>query len=139
MLLLSPRVWFSVLLGFGAAGIFLKAFLPEPFRFIAAAAGGVGFEKFLIAPLWAFLFRFAAESHTLDSAVAEEARAVTNFDASGYGLISLNLDGQIIQLLGQLSARSREEGVQVRAGDTLLVEAVDTHKQSCTVSPLKQL
>ena len=71
--------------------------------------------------------------------MAEEARAVTNFDASGCGLISLNLDGQTIQLLGRLSARAMADGVRVRTGDVLLVEAVDAQRQTCTVSPLKQL
>jgi hypothetical protein len=140
MLLLSPRVWFSVLLGFGAAGIILKGVLPlEPWRFLLAACGGLGFEKFLVAPLWNFWFRFASEGHTLESAVAEEARAVTNFDASGHGLVSLDLDGQVIQLLGRLSARAIADGARVRAGDTLMIEAVDTQRQSCTVSPMKQL
>jgi hypothetical protein len=141
MLLLSPRVWFSVMLGFGATGVLLRGagLTEEPFRFLLAACGGIGFEKYMISPLWNFWFRFAGEGHTLDSAVAEEARAVTNFDSTGHGLIALNLDGQVVQLLGKLSQRALEEGTSVRAGDTLLVEFVDSKRQACTVSPLKPL
>ncbi len=140
MMLLSPRFWFSLLLGFGATGILIKGVMhDEPWRGLLAAVGGICFETFLFAPLWNFWFRFAGEGHTLESAVAEEARAVTNFDVSGCGLISLNLDGQTIQLLGRLSARAMSDGVRVRTGDVLLVEAVDAQRQSCTVSPLKQL
>lgn len=140
MLLLSPRLWFSILLGFGATGILIKGLmLGEPWRALLAVAGGLCFEKFLFGPLWNFWFCFAGEGHTLESAVAEEARAVTNFDATGCGLIALNLDGQTIQLLGRLSARERAEGIRVRTGDILLVEAVDAQRQSCTVSSLKQL
>ena len=136
---LSPRVWFSVLLGFGATGVIFHALLPEPFRFFFAVCGGIGFEKFMVAPLWNFWFRFAGESHTLESAVAEEARAVTNFDASGHGLVALNLDGQVVQLLAKLSQRALSEGAKVRTGDTLLVEDVDSQRQRCTVSPLRPL
>lgn len=140
MLLLSPRVWFSVLVGFGSTGILVKSVMhDEPWRALLAACGGICFEKFLFSPFWNFWFRFAGEGHTLESAVAEEARAVTNFDSTGCGLISLNLDGQTIQLLGRLSARSIADGTRVRTGDALLVEAVDSQRQSCTVSPLKQL
>ena len=128
------------MLGFGAAGVLLRGLAPhEPLRFILAACGGIGFEKFMVAPLWAFWFRFAGEGHTLESAVAEEAQAVTDFDASGHGLIKLNLDGQVVQLLAKLSQRALAEDVRIRTGDTLLVEDIDTRRQSATVSPLTRL
>ena len=136
--LLSPRVLFSLLLGFGATGMLLpRAIFPEPFKFALALCGGWGFERLLMAPVWNFMFRFASNpARTLESAVCEEARAVTNFDANGNGLIAIDLDGQVIQVLGTLTPEVRATGVRVRSGDRLFVEAVDTRRNSCTVSLL---
>jgi hypothetical protein len=152
--LLSPRVLFSLLLGFGATGILLKAAEP-PFiamlapyatligdpgmiarggRFALAVGGGWGFEHLIVSPLWDFMFRFASPAHTLESALCEDARAVTNFDESGHGLIAIDLDGQVVQVLGKLTPGARAAGVRVRAGDSLFVEAVDAQRNTCTVS-----
>jgi translation initiation factor IF-1 len=73
---------------------------------------------------------------TLDSAVADEARAVTSFDASGYGLVAVELDGQVVQLLATLTAAERNAAHKVRAGDRLRIEAVDTARNRCTVTYL---
>lgn len=136
--LLSPRVFFSFLLGFGAVGVLLpRLWLAEPWRFLAACGGGTAFEVLLVAPLWNFTFRFASNpARTLDSMVCEEAKAVTNFDAGGNGLIALDLDGQVVQVLGVLAPTARGQGVCVHAGDRLFIEAVDTKRNSCTVSLL---
>ncbi|MDQ3815100.1 MAG: hypothetical protein M3347_14315 [Armatimonadota bacterium] len=154
---LSPRVAFSLLLGFGATGILFKALFPEAAlietldsyswignpglaarggRFALAVCGGWGFEMLVVRPIWNFFYGFGSNpARTLESAVCEEARAVTNFDASGNGLIAVDLDGQIIQILGTLSPQARATGIRVRSGDRLFVEAVDTQRNSCTVSP----
>ena len=66
--------------------------------------------------------------------MCEEARAVTDFDSSGHGLIAIDLDGQVVQVLGRLVTADRSAGVRVRTGDVLFVEAVDTRRNSCTVS-----
>jgi len=135
--LLSPRVVFSVLVGFGAAGSVLRPVLGEPALFAVALGAGVAFEGLIVAPLWRFLFRFAsAPAQTLDHCVSDEARAVTGFDAAGHGLVAVELDGQVIQLLGTLNAAERNTARRVRAGDRLRIEAVDTARNRCTVTYL---
>lgn len=135
--LLSPRVIFTVLCALGATGIALGPYVEGTARFAAALGLGLAFEKLLAGPFFAFLFRFAsAPALTLESAVMDTARAVSGFDARGQGLIALELDGQVVQLLGTLKAEERAGGVRVRAGDTLLVEEVDGQRQRCVVSRL---
>ncbi|HVF09659.1 MAG TPA: hypothetical protein VNA16_02595 [Abditibacteriaceae bacterium] len=136
--LLSPRVFFGFLLGFGATGMLLpRGALPDAARLVLALGGGCVFEHFVMAAVWNFVFRFASNpARTLESAVCEEARAVTNFDAGGDGLIAVDLDGQVVQLLGTLTPEARSSGVRVRTGDRLFIEAVDTRRNSCTVSLL---
>jgi translation initiation factor IF-1 len=71
---------------------------------------------------------------TLESGVFDEAEAVTGFNRAGEGLVRLDLDGQVVQLLGVLTADERAAGVRISAGDRLLIEAVDPARQRCTVS-----
>ncbi len=135
--LLQPRVAFSVLVGFGAAGLLLRPLLPEPALFAASLGAGVLFEWGLVAPLWRFLFRFASEpADTLESVVSDEARAVTSFDANGHGLVAVELNGQVVQLLATLNADERAAARKVRAGDRLRIEAVDDTRNRCTVTYL---
>lgn len=135
--LLSPRVAFSVLVGFGAAGLLLRPVLAEPALLVASLGAGVGFEWLAVGPLWRFLFRFAsAPAMTLESAVEDEARAVTSFDASGHGLVAVELDGQVVQLLASLTAAERTAARKVRVGDRLRIEAVDSARNRCTVTYL---
>lgn len=135
--LLSPRVAFSVLIGFGAAGMLLRSVLAEPAVLVASLGAGVGFEWLVVSPLWRFLFRFASSpAQTLESCVSDEARAVTSFDNAGHGLVAVELDGQVVQLLGTLSATERGAARKVRAGDRLRIEAVDPARNRCTVTYL---
>jgi len=135
--LASPRVGFSAILGFGATGTLLRPALHEPWLAVAAVLGGIAFERLLIAPLWSFLSRFeSVPALTLESCVEDEARAVTSFDAAGHGLVAVELDGHIVQLLGVLSPREQGTGVRVRAGDRLRIEAVDATRNRCTVTSL---
>jgi translation initiation factor IF-1 len=135
--LLSPRVVFSVLVGFGATGLVLRPLLGEPALVAASLGGGLGFEWLIVSPLWRFLFRFAsAPAQTLDSCVSDEARAVTGFDANGHGLVAVELDGQVVQLLATLNATERTAARKVRTGDRLRIEAVDTARNRCTVTYL---
>ena len=115
----------------------MRPVLAEPWLAIAAVLGGVAFERFLIAPLWNFLSRFeSVPALTLESCVEDEARAVTAFDRAGHGLIAVELDGHIVQLLGVLSPQEQETGIRVRAGDRLRIEAVDANRNRCTVTLL---
>jgi hypothetical protein len=134
---MSPRVIFSVLVGFGAAGMLMRGILSGPLLFAAAAVGGIAFETLLVAPLWRSMFRFAsAPAATLESAISDQVSAVTGFDANGQGLVAIELDGQVVQLLATLRTDDREAGVRVRAGDQLRVEDVDAARNQCTVSYL---
>jgi len=135
--LASPRVGFSAILGFGATGTLLRPALHEPWLATAAILGGIAFERLLIAPLWAFLSRFeSVPAQTLESCVEDEARAVTGFDNAGHGLVAVELDGHIVQLLAVLTPGERGTGVRVRAGDRLRIEAVDANRNRCTVTYL---
>jgi hypothetical protein len=135
--LLQPRVAFSMLVGFGAAGLLLRPVLTEPALLTAALGAGVAFEWLLVAPLWRFLFRFASSpAVTLESVVTDEARAVTSFDANGHGLVAVELDGQVVQLLATLNRAERATARKVRAGDRLRIEAVDDTRNRCTVTYL---
>ena len=134
--LLSPRLLFSAMVGFGAGGI-AAAPLGEPVQLIAGFAAAVAFEALLVGPLWRFLFRFESRAAaTLDSAIEDEARAVTGFDASGSGLVAVDVDGQIIQLLATLSADDRALGVRVRTGDLVRIAEIDSARGRCTVTLL---
>ena len=135
--LLSFRVLFSLAIGFGTAGLLLERLLPAPLVIVGAAAGAIAFERLLVAPIWRLAFRFESQpAFTLESCVEGEATAVTGFDAQGQGLISIELDGQVVQVLGTLQTTDRELGVRVRPGMRLRVEDVNTARNSCTVSLL---
>jgi hypothetical protein len=131
----SPRVVFSALLGFGATGILARGALGGAVLFALAVVGGVVFERFVVTPVWNFLLRFAsAPARTLESTLLDEARAASGFDANGQGLVALELDGQVVQVLGTLRPEDRALGLRVRAGDRLRIEDVDAERHRCTVS-----
>ena len=132
----SPRFLFSLLLGFGTAGELLRPVLGGPLLIAAAVAGGVLFERLLVSPLWNFAMRFAsAPAVTLESSVTDEATAVTSFDANGQGIVSLEVDGQVVQILATLRADDRALGAaRVRAGQRVRIDEVDAEKNCCTVS-----
>ena len=135
--LLSPRVLFSICLGLGTAGLLARNFFGEPALFGVALAGGILFERLLVAPIWNFGMRFESNpALTLESAVTGEATAVSNFDANGQGLISVEVDGQVLQVLGTLQLADREMHARVPRGAKLRVESVDTERNRCTVSLL---
>ena len=132
--LLSPRTLFSLCVGFGASGLILHSQLGGSPLFAAAALGALAFEVGLMRPLWNFLFRFeSAPALTLESCIGDEARAATSFDAQGNGLIALELDGQLVQLLGSLRREDRDAGIRVRAGDPVRIDDVDAERNRCTV------
>jgi hypothetical protein len=100
-----------------------------------ALLGGIAFEGLLMRPLWSLASRFESDpALTLESGIMDDAEAVTGFNRQGEGLVKLDLDGQVVQLLGVLTPGERAAGVRVSAGDRLLVEAVDAARQRCTVS-----
>ncbi len=131
--LTSPRVLFSLLVGFGATGVLVRSIVITPVAVGLAVVGGIVFERALVTPLWNLLLKFASEpALTLESAVQEEVTAVMAFDRDGQGLVAVELDGQVVQVLGSL--RPEDRGKAVRAGDRLLVEEVDPQRNRCVVS-----
>ncbi len=120
-------------MGFGATGLLTAPYLGDTARLVAALAGGIGLEKLIISPLFNGLMRFGSNpARTLESAILEEAIAVTAFDAQGCGVVSIDLDGHEMRVLARLDAAQR--GMRVRAGDKLVVEEVDAARGQCRVS-----
>ncbi len=133
--LASPRALFSLLVGFGLTGVVLRPFLAGIVLLAVAVIGAIVFERALVEPLWRFLFRFASNpATTLEDSLMSEARATSGFDDNGQGLVSVEVDGQIVQCLGTLRPDDFALGVRVRAGDVLRVEDVDAVRSRCTVS-----
>jgi hypothetical protein len=133
----SPRFLFSFALGFGAAGVIARQMLGGPLLAAAAVAGGLLLERALVAPLWSLLMRFESKpAQTLESAATDEATAVTAFDPNGHGIVSIEVDGQIQQILATLSAEDRRLGVRVHAGQRVRIDDVDAERNRCTVSLL---
>jgi hypothetical protein len=131
--LFSPRVLFALLVGFGAGGL-LASPLGEPWRAGAGVLAAAAFEGLLVGPLWRLLFRFeSSPAATLETAIEDDARAVMGFDANGQGLVALDVDGQVVQLLATLSADDRARGARVRSGDLVRVSSIDAARNRCTV------
>jgi hypothetical protein len=136
-LIASPRFLFSFALGFGVVGELVRSMLGGPFQLAAAIVGGIAFERLIVAPLWNFTMRFASTpAVTLESAITDEATAVTAFDAAGRGIVSVEVDGQIVQILATLQPADQSLGVRVRAGQRLRIEDVNARSNQCTVSLL---
>ena len=132
---LSPRVLFNFLVGFGATGLIVERLVGPVLALPVAVLGGIGFEAFVVRPLFDSLFRFESKpAQTLESALMSEGRAVTGFDANGNGLISLELGGEVVQVLGTQLNEERKAGVRIRAGDIVRIEEVDDTRNRCTVS-----
>ncbi|MBD0320795.1 MAG: hypothetical protein ICV87_10705 [Gemmatimonadetes bacterium] len=132
---LSPRMLFSVLTGLGATGLLAEPLLGGVLLLLLALAGGIAFELLAVRPIWNFFFRFAsAPALTLESALYDTGTAVTRFDETGSGVIALEVDGQVLQVLAKLKPEDRDRGLRVRAGDRVLVEEVDGARNRCVVS-----
>ncbi len=132
---LSPRVLFNVLVGFGATGLIAEKLLGPVLALPVAVVGGLAFEAVVVRPIFNSLFRFESQpAQTLESAIMSQGKAVTGFDVNGNGLISLELGGEIVQILGTLTADERKAGIRVRAGDALRIEDIDSQRNRCTVS-----
>jgi hypothetical protein len=133
--LLSPRVLFSLAFGFGAAGLLARP-LGQPLRVAAAIAGALLFEFAIVRPLWHSLFGFASRpALTLDACVMDTATVVSPFDGDGFGMVSVDLQGELVQVLARLDAKERN-GARLVAGDRVRIEAVDGARSRVTVSRL---
>ena len=129
--LISPRVIFSLALGFGAVGLVAEKFVIVALSIPLAIIGAIALERILIQPYWKLMMRFASKpAQNLESAAFSRAKAVMDFDASGSGLIELELDGQVRQVLGTLKPGQE---ARVTRGKTLRIESV-TDAGNCIVS-----
>jgi hypothetical protein len=132
---LSPRVLFNFLVGFGATGLIVERLVGPVLALPIAVVGGVAFEALVVRPIFNSLFQFeSGPAQTLESALMSEGRAVTGFDTKGNGLISLELGGEVVQVLGTQLSQERAAGVRIRVGDTVRIEEVDSKRNRCTVS-----
>jgi hypothetical protein len=132
---LSPRVMFNFLVGFGATGLIVERLVGPVLALPIAVVGGIAFESLVVRPIFNSLFRFeSSPAQTLEAALMSEGRAVTGFDAGGNGLISVELGGEIVQVLGTQLSEERASGVRIRAGDSVRIEEVDSKRNRCKVS-----
>ena len=65
-----------------------------------------------------------------------EATVVSAFDTNGQGLISVEVDGQLLQVLGTLHPDSRALAGRVAVGTRVRIDDVDAARNRCTVSLL---
>jgi len=116
------------MVSFGVGGIAVVP-LGEPWRLGIALVTAIVFETLLVRPLWRFLFRFESQpATTLESAIEDEVRAVTGFDANDNGLVSLEVDGQVVQLLVTLAPSERARGIRIHSGDRVRVAEIDAER-----------
>lgn len=132
---LSPRSLFGLLVGAGAGGSAVATLGREPWPLVAAVACGLAFELLVLAPLQRWLLGFGSRpARTLETALFDHAIAASRFDARGHGIVSLELDGHVVHVLGVLRAEEGMHAAEIRPGDPMLVEAVDPELNRCTVS-----
>lgn len=130
---LSPIYICGAIVGFGATGTLIAPILQGWLQLGAALAGAYLLCSFGIRPFLSGIQKWASlPAKTLNDAVLENGTAVTDFDLHGYGLVRLNLDGQVVQLLGELVPEERSSA-RVRSGETLFVRSVDSARQRCVV------
>ena len=70
----------------------------------------------------------------MEGAVAGTAEVITNFDHTGKGLVKVNMDGQIVQLLARLEPAEVAKGVAVNKGDQVVLTEVNAKASTCTVT-----
>lgn len=120
-------------MGFGVTGALVSHFIQGWPCLVLALLGAYLVRTFCIGPLMSGVLMWAsAPAKTLDAAVLETGAAASNFDEQGYGMVRLNLDGQVVQLLGQVAPEDRA-GPRVSSGEILFIRSVDTVRQRCVV------
>jgi hypothetical protein len=129
----SPIYLCGTIIGFGLTGTFLGALLRGWPRFALALGGAFLLRRLCIKPLMTAVMNWASlPAKTLDDAVLETGTAATNFDRQGFGMVRLRLDGQVVQLLGQIAPED-QAGPRVISGEPLFIRSVDSLRQRCVV------
>jgi hypothetical protein len=130
----SPLYLCGAVIGFGVTGTLVGRLLHGWPCFALALLGAYFTRIICVRPLISGILMWASRpAKTLGDAVLETGIAATNFDAKGYGMVRLSLDGQIVQLLGLLVAEEPSE-LRVNAGEKLFIRSVDSVRQRCSVS-----
>lgn len=134
----SPRLVFSVLALYGAFGNALvrAAHLTTWVAALVAVLPAAALERYAVTPLWRLVFRFDGHaSSPLEELVLAEATAVTAF-RNGRGIVSLVRDGRLVQFPARLT--DAHANLQVRVGDRLRVEDLDTHRERRLIVSVRQ-
>jgi hypothetical protein len=130
----SPLYLCGTVIGFGVTGTLVGRLFQGWPCFAIALLGAYVTRIICVRPLISGILMWASRpAKTLGDAVLETGIAGTNFDAHGYGMVRFYLDGQIIQLLGQLLPEESTE-LRVNAGERLFIRSVDSVRQRCMVS-----
>lgn len=134
--LLSPVTLMSLCMGAGATGLILRdRHLPEAMSALAASIGAVAFYGLVVKPMSTFIFKFASKpSLALEGTTAKTAEAAGKFDQSGRGIVTLNVDGQLVRVLAELEQDDRSTFDMIKPGEQLTVTAVDGRRNTCRVA-----
>lgn len=120
---------FSVSLGAGATGLLTGPYLPAPLTACASAVGGAAFYGLIVKPLGGLIMKAASKpAKNLDGVLAHEAVAQGRFDAQGRGIVTVDVDGEIVRLLARLESDDQAQGITVARGERLVVTQVDPEK-----------
>jgi hypothetical protein len=126
---------FSLCFGAGIAGMLAMGHVDAAMLTTVAVVGALVFCLGVTRPLVGVMMRFASTpSEGLEGTVALTAEAMTKFDAKGQGLVCVKMEGQLVQLLGRLSAEDLEHGTHVHKGEQVVVTEVDSKKGTCIVT-----
>ena len=130
----SPLYLCGTVIGFGVTGTLVGRLFQGWPCFAISLLGAYFIRIICVRPLISGILMWASRpAKTLGDAVLETGIAGTNFDAQGYGMVRFYLDGQIIQLLGQLVPEESTE-LRVNAGERLFIRSMDSVRQRCIVS-----
>jgi hypothetical protein len=134
--LLSPLHWFSWMVGAGAAGSLARfAGAGTIVAAVCAAGGAVGFQRYILQPVWDLVFGFESRpAGNLKACLMQEVEVVTSFNARGEGLVRVVVDGHSEDILAKLIAEEGAGDSRPKRGDRLRIEEVDPHKNTCRVS-----
>ena len=134
--LISPLTLMTLCLGAGATGLLVRdQHWSGMVTGLVAALGAVGLNVLIVRPMLGLVFRFASKpSLALEGTRAKTAEAASKFDESGRGVVTVNVDGQVVRVLANLEAEDRPNAGLIKPGDSLTVTAVDGHSNSCTVA-----
>lgn len=133
--IISPLNIFAFCLAFGATGLLLSHFIAARWLTTLAILAGLIFTFGVIGPMMSLLMKFeSTPSSGLQGLVSAPVSAISAFDDSGRGLVLVELDGQLRQVLAKLDPHEISNGIKVHKGDQLYVMEVDSQSNQILVS-----